>query len=97
MVRAKFIVDRFTSSLSTQQKDKKGDWSASNTEEVEKRTIVLRAIYSDDPNDENRKFWEATPSGQIELQVINPEAWQAFELGKEYYVDFTLVTKEQVR
>lgn len=41
-----------------------------------------------DKGDENKKFWEATPSGLIRLDVVNPEAVKEFELLKEYYVDF---------
>jgi hypothetical protein len=41
-----------------------------------------------DPNHENSKFWQASPSGSLELQTvkINP-----FRPGAEYYVDFTEV------
>jgi hypothetical protein len=40
---------------------------------------------------ENKKFWSATPSGRIELGIVNPEAAKEFNLLKEYYVDFTEV------
>lgn len=30
-----------------------------------------------------------TTGGEIRLDVVNQEAWQHFELDKEYYVDFT--------
>jgi hypothetical protein len=36
--------------------------------------------------DENKSFFEATPQGSIELGAFLPDA---FEPGKEYYVDFT--------
>ena len=39
-------------------------------------------------SEENKSFWDATPSGKIELNISNPDA--EFELG-EYYVDFTKV------
>lgn len=38
---------------------------------------------------ENLSFWEATPGGEIELLVDNREAWEKFEVGKAYYIDFT--------
>ena len=42
--------------------------------------------------DENQAFWKATPSGRIELGLSpNVPAADAFELSKEYYVDFTPV------
>ena len=52
-------------------------------------TIKLQPVYSNDPQHENKKFWEATPSGSIELNINNPDAVEEFELGKEYFVDFT--------
>ncbi|MFB2769885.1 hypothetical protein ACE1AT_11450 [Pelatocladus sp. BLCC-F211] len=39
---------------------------------------------------ENKSFWNATPSGQIEVYVTNPKAVEQLELGKNYYVDFTV-------
>ena len=41
------------------------------------------------PNHENNKFWDASPSGKLELGMINPEAAAYFKIGKEYYIDFT--------
>jgi hypothetical protein len=38
-------------------------------------------------SDENKTFWKWTPSGGIELSSIRDEL---FEVGKEYYVDFSL-------
>lgn len=43
----------------------------------------------DNPESENSKFWDASPTGEIRLGCINPEAAAQFELGAEYYVDFT--------
>lgn len=40
--------------------------------------------------DEGNKSWaKYTPSGSIELQIDNPDAYDAFELGQHYFVDFT--------
>ena len=44
-----------------------------------------------DDTQENKKFWDSTPSGRIEMDVLNPEAIEGFEVMKEYYVDFTEV------
>lgn len=54
------------------------------------KTIKLRAVYGDN-SPENKAFWNATPSGKVELNVINQTAAAQFEIGKEYYLDFTLV------
>lgn len=40
-------------------------------------------------SDENKQFYQYTPSGKLELNIINPAAASQFEVGKEYYVDFT--------
>ncbi len=37
-------------------------------------------------SEENKAFWQATPSGKIEMHISNPDA--VFEFG-EYYIDFT--------
>ena len=39
-------------------------------------------------SDENKKFYQYTPSGSIELGTLNKEAAQQFQIGKELYVDF---------
>lgn len=52
-------------------------------------SVFLEPVYSDDPESENKKFWDYTPSGKIELQTTNLEAAKQFEVAKEYYVDFT--------
>jgi len=41
------------------------------------------------PKDENSKFFKYTPGGSIDLYCCNPDAVRQFEVGKEYYVDFT--------
>lgn len=51
--------------------------------------IEMAPVYSDDPGHPNKVFWEATPSGKIEMQINNLSAAQQFEVGKEYYVDFS--------
>lgn len=51
--------------------------------------VLLNAVYSG--SEENDKFFEATPAGQIEMTIKNEVAAQLFEQGKEYYVDFTPV------
>lgn len=89
-VRAKFKVDGFSSLLLQRQIDPRGNWETGNVEMVEMRTVSLSPVYANgDPDHENSKFWRASPSGKIELGTVNPEAWKHFELGAEYYIDFT--------
>jgi hypothetical protein len=92
MVRAKFKMTGYRSSQYTRQIDKAKPYNEpGNTEMVEMRTLELTPVYANnDPNHENSKFWDSSPSGKLELGTINPQAWKLFELGKEYYIDFTL-------
>lgn len=88
-VRAKFKVNKveISSTMRRSGKDEKGVDVYSR---VEMRTIHMSPVYGNgDPNHENTKFWDASPSGSLMLGTINPEAWQQFELDAEYYLDFT--------
>lgn len=52
----------------------------------------VRQVFFDpviDGSEENKSFWQFTPSGQIMLWITNPAAFEQFEVGKEHYVDFT--------
>jgi hypothetical protein len=53
------------------------------------QTVVLNAVMPDTQNVENSSFWNNTPSGQISLTLTNPEAFNFFGLGEDFYVDFT--------
>ncbi len=86
-VRAKFKVSRVEATLSTKGHSENGTWIVEGAEEL--RTIVLVPVYDPEPGSENHTFWQATPSGQIMLGTVNPAAWQQFELGEEFYIDFT--------
>lgn len=48
--------------------------------------VVLMPVMGN--SEENKSFWQATPSGKIEMHISNPNA--VFEFG-EYYIDFTKV------
>lgn len=54
-------------------------------------SIVLTPVYTGNDG-ENSKFWSATPSGRLEMQVLNQPAGKMFEPGKAYYLDFTPAT-----
>jgi hypothetical protein len=56
---------------------------------VETQTIILYPVTNG--SEENKNFFKWTPSGEVKLQCLNPEASNQFEVGKEYYVDFTKV------
>jgi len=58
-----------------------------NAEPTSCVNISLSPIWEEDGP--NRKWSKATPNGKIEMTITNPEAAEAFELGKIYNVDFT--------
>jgi hypothetical protein len=90
-VKAKFVVRRFESEMMMKQNSESGVY-----ENVEVRTVVLAPVYSNDPDSENKKFWDFTPSGEIKLGTVNPAAWQYFALGDEHYVTFEKAEKAEV-
>jgi len=51
-------------------------------------TVRLVPVYSG--SEENQQFFAATPGGEIYLSVVNQSALDQFEVGKEYYVDFSV-------
>ena len=53
-------------------------------------SIEMSPVYhNDDPDHENTKFWEASPSGSFKLDCVNPKAVEMFKPGNEYYIDIT--------
>ncbi len=57
------------------------------------RTLILQPVYGNgDPNHENTKFWQASPSGEIRLGVVNQDAWKHFVLEEEYIITFEKAT-----
>jgi hypothetical protein len=73
-VRAKFVVNTIT---------RQKHWDKSKGEV---QTIKMFPVTTG--GEENQKFYEATPSGSLELGVLNEDAAKFFELGKEYYLTF---------
>lgn len=90
-VVAKFKVQRVECS---QIQKRKADapstsYQPKDYEDIEMRTVILVPVYGNgDPNHENTKFWDATPTGEIKLGTVNPSAWQYFKLGGEYLITF---------
>lgn len=52
-------------------------------------SVTLSPVYDPNPESENGQFWQATPSGTFSMSGIKGAALDAFEQGKEYYVDFS--------
>lgn len=40
-------------------------------------------------SEENKEFFKYTPSGNIEFGLVNESTAAKYEVGKEYYVDFS--------
>lgn len=83
-VRAKFVVNQIERSQNGGYREN-GQYDSSLKTEVS--TIKLLPVSGG--SEENKKFFAWTPTGEIQLGTINPEAAKQFELGKAYYVDFT--------
>lgn len=49
--------------------------------------VKMYPVHAD--TEENRAFWQSTPSGVLEMNLVNPETAARFEVGKSYYLDFT--------
>jgi len=77
MIRAKFKCQSVTKALG---------WNRGPDQPVAPFLYTAKFVPVVGDSDENKRFWAATPSGQIELSSILPDA---FEPGKSYYVDFT--------
>jgi hypothetical protein len=55
-------------------------------------SVQLGAVYSSDPQSENRSFANATPSGSLNLCIdAGKPAADAFAQGEEWYVDLTRI------
>jgi hypothetical protein len=90
MVRAKFKVDEIKRMRTSIPKVEDGNPGKVKWTDGELRTIIMSPVYGNgDPNHENTKFWQASPSGKFELGCANLAATEQFELGKEYYLDIS--------
>lgn len=83
-VRAKFVVNTITRSMGS-GKQPNGEYGP-----LEMWTVKLYPV-AGEAGEENQRFFASTPSGTIELGMVNPAAAQMFaeELGRKVYVDFT--------
>ncbi|MDX0250280.1 hypothetical protein GOC31_16350 [Sinorhizobium meliloti] len=74
VVRAKFRCMSIAHSFSTGP-----DYSAA--------TVTLVPVWEQEGV--NKVWSKATPSGEIKMLITNPGAVEQFDLGKEYFIDFT--------
>lgn len=61
---------------------------------IENNAVTFSTVYEPDEarDAENARFTKATPWGEIRMGIDNPDALAQFEVGKEYYVDFSPAT-----
>ncbi len=52
--------------------------------------VSLYAVYGDGKG--NESWSRYTPSGDLKMMITNPAAIDAFDVGKDYYLDITPVT-----
>ena len=95
-VRAKFTCQKIEKVLGQKRiRDASGEYIKDErgypkSERCELWTVTLNPVYgNNDPHHENSKFWDASPSGSMILGTVNEGAVSYFELGEEYYLDFT--------
>jgi hypothetical protein len=56
--------------------------------------VAPSAPYPEDGSDENNSYARWTPSAELNIQIMNPALFASFEIGDEFYVDFTKAEKE---
>jgi hypothetical protein len=66
-------------------------WSVTHFAQGTGVKVEMHALY-DTSVPEDRRYAEATPSGNIIMQVNNPQAIKELAVGKEFYVDFVPVS-----
>ena len=59
-------------------------------------TLSFHAVGKDEPydengSDENNTFASFTPFAELKMTINNPKLVGTFEVGQEFYMDFTLV------
>lgn len=85
MVRAKFRCTRKTSSTSS------NGYGPAPSTPVDTEEVELMAVMGDD----NKEWSKWTPSGSLKMQINNPDAIAQFEVGKDYFLDFTPAFKPE--
>lgn len=76
----------------TVQSKEQIDWSA----DKKATNISMGCVYDSDPESENGKFFVATPSGSVNLGVVNDAAAEVFEeVGDEILCTFRNLSAEK--
>lgn len=61
------------------------------------KKVTLSPVYEGalGPNEENKRFTKATPSGQLWMTIDNPAAAVQFKPGRSYYLDVSEAPADQ--
>lgn len=59
------------------------------------KNVILNPV-TDDGDPENKAFWQASPSGELKLNINNPAASSYFSPGKYYYITFNEAPTKEV-
>lgn len=59
------------------------------------QSIVADTVYDPNPESENGKFFKATPSGSLQLHVVNTSSIDHLQVGDEIYLDIIKVEKKE--
>ena len=86
VVRCKFKLQIVTRKLGSRYVRAAKASERGTYEPCEQYDAKFTAVYSDDPESENKRCWDSTPSGTFEVTTIKEMPWV---LGQEYYLDIT--------
>lgn len=59
------------------------------TKKTDKIVDCKKIHFNPNYNEENLNWNQATPIGDVMLMISNPDAYNQFEIGKEYFVDIS--------
>lgn len=89
-MRCKFKVTQITRSMGSMPGPDKNAQGYPIYVPTEMWSVTMSPVYGNgDPNHENTKFWQASPSGEFKLTTVNKSAVDALRLDGEYYIDIT--------
>lgn len=62
--------------------------------EITQQNLTFTAVgksgaYPDDGMDENNTFSRFTPNAELSMSIMNPALFGKFEVGEEFYLDFS--------
>jgi hypothetical protein len=62
---------------------------ASITDYGSSKGVKMHPVTSPGHNDVNKSWSKWTPEGSFEMRITNPEAFNQFQVDRDYFVEFT--------